>query len=241
MSKYKCVWNDEFTSEGKPSLDKWRFECGGHGWGNRESQCYTDRIENAYVKDGKLHIQAMKEGYNGNNYTSARLTTYGIESWQYAKIDVCAKLPKGRGTWPAIWMLPDSIHQGMPWPLCGEIDIMEHVGFDQDRIHFSLHTGNHNHLKKTQLTSHHLFTKVSEEFNIYSIEWTKESIKFLFNQVEYAHFKKPKNHTKEDWPFDQPFHLVLNVALGGFWGGEIDDTMLPQEMVIDYVRVYQLE
>lgn len=239
MSDYKLVWSDEFDYEGKPNPEKWGYECGGHGWGNNESQYYSDRIENAYVKDGQLHIQALKEEYEKNSYTSARLSTYGIASWQYGKIVVRAKLPKGKGTWPAIWMLSNGIREGVGWPLCGEIDIMEHVGKDQDMIHFSLHSKNHNHKINTQLTKFLPIDRVSESFHDYAIEWTEDKIEFLVDDVPHACFNKGTKETVEDWPFDQPFYLILNVAVGGFWGGKIDDQMLPQEMRIEFVRVYQ--
>jgi beta-glucanase (GH16 family) len=239
VSNYKLVWSDEFDYTGKPDPNKWTYELGGHGWGNGESQYYTDDIKNAYVKDGKLTIELIKEEIQGNNYSSARLTTYGKQSWQYGKIAVKAKLPKGQGTWPAIWMLSDAIKEGKRWPLCGEIDIMEHVGKDQDMVHFSLHSDTYNHRKNTQKTKFTRFENVSDQFYEYSIEWTPEYIEFFVNEVSYAKFNKDLNDGETEWPFDQPFYLLLNVAVGGFWGGDIDESIFPQKMEIEFVRVYK--
>ena len=239
MSTYRLVWSDEFDYEGRPDPTKWNYDIGGHGFGNREDQYYTDRIENAYVKDGMLHIRALKENYDTHRYTSARLTTYQRQSWQYGKFLIRAKLPKGNGTWPAIWMLGDSIKTGTRWPLCGEIDIMEHVGRDQDMIHFSLHSETYNHVKRTQKTAYFRIPNVSDTFHEYGIEWDPTSIAFFVDGIQYAKFTKEATDTVKEWPFDQSFYLILNIAIGGTWGGEIDDSIFPQEMLIDYVRVYQ--
>ncbi|ERJ11606.1 glycoside hydrolase family 16 protein [Haloplasma contractile] len=241
---YSLVWEDQFDYEGKPDPNKWHLETGGHGFGNAEKQYYTDCIENAYVKEGKLTIVAKKEDYKNNNYTSAKLSTNGIDSWQYGRFEIKAKLPKGQGTWPAIWMLSDAFKGGRRWPLCGEIDIMEHVGRDQDKIHFSLHSEKYNHNKKTQLTDFHHIEGVSETFKIYTVEWTPEYIRFLVDNTPYKTFYKAENNCNNDtdevcWPFDQPFYLILNIALGGFLGGRIDDAIFPQKLEVDYVRIYQ--
>lgn len=239
MDNYKLVWSEEFNYEGKPDATKWGYDIGGHGFGNRESQYYTDDLANAFVKDGKLHIRALKTNDETRKYTSARLNTYGKASWQYGKFLIRAKLPKGKGTWPAIWMLPDSIRQGNRWPLCGEIDIMEHVGRDQNVIHFSLHTETYNHVKRTQKTKFLTFDDVSDRFIEYGLIWEKDRIEFLVDGKTYAVFEKSANDTEKEWPFNQKFFLILNLAIGGNWGGTIDDSIFPQEMVIDYVRVYQ--
>jgi len=241
----KLIWSDEFDYEGPPDAAKWRLESGGHGWGNEELQFYTDRADsdtaNAWVSDGKLHIRLRCEDYDGRKYTSARLNSKA--SWQYGRIDVSAKLPKGSGTWPAIWMLGDTIHE-RGWPSCGEIDIMEHVGRTQDIVHFSLHSGKYNHALDTHLTFTKKFTRVSDTFNVYSIDWKKDKISFLFNDEVFVEWHKRADEADGDtegWPFNAPFYMLLNVAYGGTFGGAQDDACLPQSMEIEYVRVYRNE
>ncbi|MBN2882408.1 MAG: glycoside hydrolase family 16 protein [Clostridia bacterium] len=241
---YNLVWADEFDYEGLPDDSKWSYDVGGRGWGNNELQYYTEG-ENANVSDGYLTITARKEEYRGNDYTSSRMVTKLKGDWLYGKIEVSAKLPSGRGTWPAIWMLPTrSVYGG--WPRSGEIDIMEHVGFAQGEIHGTVHTDAYNHKDGTQIGKSITRDDVSEVFHKYSIEWFPDKIVFMIDDKLYFIFK-PSNlincPSDEEWPFDQKFHLILNIAIGGDWGGAqgIDDSIFPQEMVIDYVRVYQAE
>lgn len=241
---YQLVWSDEFEYTGLPDSTKWNYEVGGNGWGNNEKQFYTEKnLENSNVKDGILHIVALKKEYENSKYTSARLTTYQRFSPQYGKIEVMAKLPLGKGTWPAIWMLPETLRQKIEkWPLSGEIDIMEHVGKDPNVVHFSLHTELYNFWKKNQYTYFVKLPDVSESFHLYAIEWTTYSIKFFVdNKLYYEAIKgqDEKDTSNLGWPFDKPYFLILNLAIGGNWGGEIDNSIFPVEMQIDYVRMYQ--
>jgi beta-glucanase (GH16 family) len=241
---YKLVWSDEFDCSGLPDSTKWNYDIGGHGWGNNEKQIYLEKsLENSYVKDGKLHIAALKKDYGNMQYTSARLTTYDRFLIQYGKIEVRAKLPEGKGTWPAIWMLPETIRtKEEEWPLCGEIDIMEHVGKDPNMVHVSLHTELYNFWKKNQYTHFERLPDVFNDFHLYGIEWTTNSIKFFIdNKLFYEAIKgeNGKVTANEGWPFEKPYYLILNLAIGGNWGGDVDDTILPAEMEIDYVRMYQ--
>lgn len=239
MAHDKLVWVADFSVNGKPSAEDWSWELGDHGWGNNEKQNYTDRIENAYIRDGILHICARKE--LDGSYTSARMITYGHHSWQYGTIEVEAKLPCGKGTWPAIWMLSDACREGKDWPLCGEIDIMEHVGWDEDVIHHSLHSELYNHMRNTQPTAWQTVEGSTKDFHTYRMEWDEKGITFLVDgEVKAAFLKGEKGmHTSEEgWPFDQKFYLILNVALEG-WGGPIDDGALPCEMQVRAIRVYQ--
>ncbi len=241
---WSLVWGDEFDYNGLPDSSKWNYDVGGHGWGNNEKQFYLENsLENGYVNDGLLHIAALKKDFEKSAFTSARLTTYQRFSFQYGKVEVMAKLPKGKGTWPAIWMLPTSIKEGTePWPLCGEIDIMEHVGKDPNVVHTSLHSELYNHIKGTQITHFEKFDDVFDTFHKYAIEWTTESIKFFVDDNLFFESYKGQDGriaTNEGWPFDKPYYLILNLAIGGNWGGEIDETIFPVEMQIDYVRVYQ--
>ena len=235
------VWQDEFDRDGLPDPARWSYDVGGHGWGNREPQFYTERRpENARVEGGYLIIEARKEAWQGAPYTSARLVTRGKGDWTYGRIDVRAQLPRGRGSWPAIWMLATTSGR-MTWPDDGEIDVMEHVGFDHGVVHASVHTKAYNHSIGTQKTARTTVPDVSEAFHVYSVDWDATHVRILIDDREYFRYDKPAKAGKAEWPFDAPFHLLLNVAVGGNWGGEkgIDEATLPYRMVVDYVRVYQ--
>lgn len=239
MAQNKLTWRADFSNNGGPNHADWAFDLGGGGWGNNEAQVYTDRAENAWVEDGVLHLCARKEA--DGTYTSARLTTSGRRSWQYGRVEVEAKLPAGKGTWPAIWMLSDGCRQGKPWPFCGEIDIMEHVGWDMNQVHYSLHSERYNHMLNTQKTRETPIDDVSGRFHTYAIDWNAAEIRFLVDNVEQARFAKGEqgdDASEAGWPFDQPFFLIVNVALAG-WGGPIDDAALPCEMQIRAIHVYQ--
>lgn len=241
---WKLIWSDEFNYQGLPDSTKWSYEVGGHGWGNNEKQFYVEKsIENSFVSDGKLHIVALKRDHENLKYTSAKLTSFQKITLQYGKIEVMAKLPRGKGNWPAIWMLPESIkNEKENWPLCGEIDIMEHVGKDPNVIHSSLHSLLYNHIKGTQVTHFDTLQNVFDKFHKYGIEWTKEYIKFYIDDTLFFESFKGQDgrvSLNEGWPFDKPYYLILNLAIGGNWGGEIDDSIFPNEMQVEYVRIYQ--
>lgn len=237
--KRKLVWSDEFNYKGLPDSTKWGYDVGGDGWGNHELQYYTSKkTANARVENGSLVIEAKKETIGKNAYSSARLVTKGKYDFTYGHVDVRAKLPKGLGTWPAIWMLGSATP--LKWPDDGEIDIMEHVGYNQGVIHASAHTRKYFHSIGTQKTATTSLPDCSEAFHVYSLDWDAESITMLIDNKAYFTFKN--EHTgKEAWPFDKPFHLLLNIAVGGDWGGQkgVDENIFPQKMEIDYVRVYQ--
>jgi len=233
------VWGDEFDGSGRPDSAKWTFETGGHGWGNDERQYYTDRRANARVEDGHLIIEARKEPYAQNDYTSARLNS--AASWTYGRFEIRAQLPSGRGTWPAIWMLASQDTYGdQYWPDNGEIDIMEHVGHNPDVVHATVHTEAFNHMQATQRGDAITVDSARTAFNVYAVEWTPRMIQAFVNGQRYFVFEKPPDATYAEWPFDQDFHLLLNIAVGGTWGGAegVDPAIWPQQMIIDYVRVY---
>lgn len=233
------VWVDEFNYNGLPDSTKWNYDVGGHGWGNNELQFYTsNRLKNARVENGLLVIEAHKEDFNGKKYTSARLVTKGKGDWTYGRIDVRAKLPKGLGTWPAIWMLGSTTP--LKWPDDGEIDIMEHVGYDQGKIHGSVHCKKYYHSIGTQKTGNIMVPDCSESFHVYSLLWNEEKITILVDGKAYFTFDN-EHSGRDAWPFDGPFHLLLNVAVGGNWGGAkgVDEKIWPQRMEVDYVKVYK--
>lgn len=236
----KLIWQDEFDYNGLPDSTRWSYNVGGHGWGNNELQFYTkERKENARVENGMLIIEARREPWEGKEYTSARLVSKGKGDWLYGRIEVRARLPKGLGTWPAIWMLASTTP--LKWPDDGEIDIMEHVGYDQGRVHASVHTKKYHHSIGTQKTAQIMVPDCSELFHIYTAEWTPNAIKMSVDGKEYFTFANEKTDSLS-WPFDKPFYLLLNVAVGGNWGGQkgVDTTIWPVRMEVDYVRVYEM-
>lgn len=237
--KAKLIWADEFKKSGLPDPAKWDYDVGDHGWGNQELQYYSraDK-ENARVEKGVLIIEAKADSSHPKGYTSARLVTRGKAAWKYGYIEVKAKLPTGTGTWPAIWMLAENnVHGG--WPANGEIDIMEHVGFDPGKVHGTVHTKAFNHTIGTQKGGFQMVPNFDTEFHTYAIDWTLEKIDFYIDDALYFTFVNSGGDYSE-WPFDAPFHLILNIAVGGGWGGQkgVDPTIWPQKMEIDYVRVY---
>ena len=241
---WNIVWQDEFD---KDSLDltKWSRETGGHGWGNNELQYYTDSDSNSYVENGNLVVKAevVPQGIGSSKglryYSSARLRTYGKGDWKYGRIEVKAKVASGQGIWPAIWMLPtDWLFGG--WPSSGEIDIMEHVGYDLGVVHGSVHTEAYNHKINTQRSSARKIANVDTEFHVYSIIWDKDKISFFIDDVQYFIFENDQQSNYKTWPFDQRFHLLINIAVGGDWPGNPDNsTNFPRTMLVDYVRVYE--
>jgi beta-glucanase (GH16 family) len=224
------IWADEFDAPGAPDPAKWGYDIGAGGWGNAELQYYTNRLENASISNGTLKISAIRESFSGSPFTSARLISRNKFSFKYGRVDVRAKLPIGAGTWPAIWMLGNNFGT-VGWPACGEIDIMEHRGNDPNRIHGTVHyTGNSGGggIGGTVLSSN-----VSTSFKVYSVEWTDQYIKFLVDDAVFFTFSNSAT-----LPFNQPFFLLLNIAMGGNFGGAIDPAFASSVMEIDYVRVY---
>lgn len=255
-SQWKLVWSDEFKEPGLPDPAKWDYETGFIR--NNEQQYYTrERKENARVEEGMLVIEGRKEQWKNPDYdpagkgkgkgrrsrefadyTSASLTTRGKASWTYGRIEVRAKLPSGRGTWPAIWMLGTNRQAG--WPACGEIDIMENVGFDPLTIHANIHTKAYNHVIGTNKGNKIEVSDPSKDFHVYAIEWFEDHMDFFVDETRYFTFKN-EGTGNDTWPFDKPHYLILNAAYGGSWGGQkgVDDSILPQKYFIDYVRVYK--
>jgi beta-glucanase (GH16 family) len=244
-SGYSLVWADEFDGSGLPDFKKWGFDTRGNRelWWHNERQYYAaGRRENSRQENGKLIIETRKEqlsrepDWAGQEYSSARLITEGRASWRYGFFDIRAKLPCGRGSWPAIWLLSDRGY----WPKNGEIDIMEHVGHEPNRIHATLH----NSVTERgggRLTGSSYITDACGKFYNYQMDWRADSITFFVDGKEIYTAKKPADARYEDWPYDHKFHLLINVAVGGAWGNAkgIDPNAFPTRMEVDYVRVYQ--
>jgi len=251
---YELVWSDEFNYSGSPDSAKWSFEYGLKR--NVERQYYVDDLKNARVEKGvlvmevhkeKIENQAFvskeakswKENWEFADYTAPSITTKDKAEWTYGRIELRAKLSEGVGLWPAFWMLGANYDQ-VRWPECGEIDIMEHVGFEPDSIFGTIHTKSYNHMKGTQKGKKIYIEDPYESYHIFAIEWTPEKIDFILDDTIYNHIENEHKTTLE-WPFDQDFHLKLNIAVGGMLGGQkgIDDEALPSQMLVDYVRVFQ--
>lgn len=237
----KLVWSDEFDYNGIPDTSRWGYEIGYIR--NNEMQYYTDKPENARVENGNLVIEARNDssiiGNDTVKVTSASLNTFGKQDWTYGRIEVRAKIPSFLGSWPAIWMLGSNIKQ-VGWPECGETDMMEHVGFDPDTLHFNIHTGAYNHVKGTNKGKKVFVKNPEADFHIYALEWHKDRMDFFLDSAKVFTFAKESDN-EDVWPYDNPQYLILNLAVGGAWGGAkgVDLNALPQKFLIDYVRVYQ--
>jgi beta-glucanase (GH16 family) len=255
-SEWKLVWSEEFSKDGLPDPAKWAYETGFLR--NNELQYYTtNRAENARVEGGFLIIEARKEKFKNArfrpdaperrwqqrrehaDYTSASLTTLGRASWTYGRIEARAKVPSGRGTWPAFWTLGTNMRE-VGWPACGEIDILEYVGHEPGVVHANVHTRGFNHARGNGRGARLSVPDAEKEFHVYAVEWTPEKLEFLVDDRKYFTLKNDGTGV-DSWPFDAPQYLILNLAIGGDWGAQkgVDDAIFPQRYTVDYVRVYQ--
>ena len=241
--EYSLVWSDEFNGS-KLDESVWNYNTGGGGWGNNELQYYTNRPENIRLVNGCLEIEARKEKYENREYTSARIYSKGKKSFLYGKMEARIKFPGGVGTWPAFWMMGES----GGWPKCGEIDIMEHVGYLDNRASFALHTQEKNGSNGRNWHATHFFDyPLSNDFHVYGVEWCQEEengkdcIHFLVDGEIYATVWETKIGDHDSWPFYKPHYFILNLAIGGNMGGKVDDSIFNQQriMYVDWVRVYQ--
>jgi len=234
---WRLVWSDEFDG-GALDESKWSYEVQGPGWVNHELQAYTyRRRENARVEGGHLVLEARRD-FVGGEYSSARLKTAGHASWTYGRVEARIHVPAGWGTWPAFWMMPDDQSRG--WPGCGEIDIMEHVGHDENVVHGTTHSNAYNWRSPRQRTASTRVAGATSGFHVYALEWWPDRIEVSVDGVRY--FTSPNDNTGDDaWPFHKNFHVILNLAVGGDWGGArgVDPNIWPRQMRVDYVRVYQ--
>ena len=237
---YELVWSDEFDGD---TLDttKWNYEIGNGagGWGNNELQYYTNSTKNCFIENGVLNIKAIKENKGSSAYTSSRITTKGKADYKYGRFEARMIIPQGRGIWPAFWMMPtNSVYGG--WPNSGEIDIMEHVGYDANRIYCTVHNQAGNGMNGQQKGGNKVFNTIYTEYHVYAVEWFPDAMKFYVDDTLVFTYS-PSNRTQANWPYDQKFYMILNVAVGGNWGGVkgVDDSIFPQTLMVDYVRVYQ--
>lgn len=238
MEAYKLVWNDEFDGT-KVNQNNWVFEDWAPGRVNRELQRYVPNgerngIQTAKIEDGALVITALKDG---DEVISARMNS--TSNWKYCYTEARIQIPKGKGTWPAYWMMPVSQKGG--WPACGEIDIMEEVGYDPNNVHATIHTRDYNHVKGTQKGMTLKAEGANEHYVVYALEWTEDYLQFYVDGVPSLRFENDGTGNVSTWPFDKEFYIILNLAWGGGWGGAqgIDESALPIQMKVDYVRVFQ--
>lgn len=244
---FTLVWSDEFNgADGSaPDPSKWIYDTGGKGWGNNELECYTNRTQNAQIKSGNLVITAQKENINcsdgvASNYTSARLKTQGLFSQAYGRFEARIKIPAGQGMWPAFWMLGNNI-SSVGWPTCGEIDIMENIGKEPATVHGSLHGPSTMGPTSDATAAFSLPAgqNFADDFHLYAVEWEPGTVRFYVDSNLYAAFTSSQWPAGGTWAFDHPFFIILNVAVGGNWPGSPDNTtQFPQQMLVDYVRVY---
>ena len=246
---WELLWSDEFNDE-ELDLTKWNKLNWKPGWVNNELQAYTDRDTNIFLENGHLVLQGnIEPGYSGtdyvgnnyvSDYTSGRVNTDDKFSTIYGRFDIKAKLPAGKGSWPAIWMLGESI-SSIGWPQCGEIDIMEHVGYDQGLVHGSIHTQDYNHMYGTQKSGSKYVDDVTDAFHVYSLEWSPFYLRYLIDNEPFFFVYNDSNGDFGKWPFNDPHYLILNLAIGGDWGGVqgVSASAFPMKMYIDYVRVYK--
>ena len=256
QKRWALVWNDEFNNQKNLDASKWNIDMWPAAKVNEEDQAYTEREKNVRVKDGKLVLEAHRENYRNAAYTSGRIHSQGKGDFLYGRVEVRAKLPAGQGTWSAIWMLPgdpfkyatrcgrNEDWQGSPtcdaWPNSGEIDLMEHVGYDMNRIHGTVHNKSYYWVNGKQRKGSVEGEDVSEAFHVYSLEWTSDRIDIFFDDSLYFSYFK-ESEAWQSWPYNHPYHVILNLAIGGNWGragGAIDDGIFPVRMEVDYVRIY---
>ena len=242
---YLLQWNDEFNGD-TLNLKYWNIETWWAGAYNNELQSYTKSQNNIGLNNGYLYLRAQKETpFNPNQpgYTSGRITTQDKVEMQYGYWEIKAKLPSGVGTWPAIWMLNSKIDT-IPWPNSGEIDIMEHVGYDENRVFFSIHNEDlFGDVHGTNQQGVYYFEEIEDDFHTYSVEWNENEIKGFVDGVQYFNISKLSNSNYSQWPYDSPFFLIINLAIGGDWGGVqgVDNSIFPSSFIIDYARMFTKE
>lgn len=243
--EWNLVWSDEFNDGVTVNQDNWNFNIGNWGWGNNELQYYTDNnSENARIENGNLIIEAHQQK-DSKYWTSARLTTQGKVAFKYGKIEFRAKVPYGRGTWAAGWLLGDEYRDELSWPYCGEIDVLECVGYEINDTtgnginHGSCHTRAYYFKQNNHITGEIEMEDMNGSFHTYGIEWYKDHIKAFVDGEHY--YTYDKNANELEWPFDKSHNIILNLAIGGGWGGlkGVDESFENHQFIVDYVRVYE--
>jgi beta-glucanase (GH16 family) len=237
MELTKLIYHQDFKQVGSIDRTLWTLEV-GEKWANNESQCYVDDSDHAFIKDGKLTLKATIHEGESCKYRSARLNSRGKFEYQYGKLIIRAKMPTGRGAWPALWLM--GAQKGfVKWPQCGEIDLVEFAGNRPGIITCAIHTQTYNHRKGNDKGTKISVKDASQTFHDYILIWTKEYLSFQIDDIEFFRVRKVAGDTADEWPFDQPFYLIMNLAVGGWYGGKIVDQDLPFDMQIESIKIYQ--
>jgi len=237
LNGWNLVWQDEFDSDTLNSQN-WKFDLGANGWGNGEFEEYTNNTDNIRIENGNLIIEARQDEAAKYGYSSARIKTQDLQTWQYGRVEGRMKLPQGQGIWPAFWMLGDNIGTTSMWPNSGEIDIMEFIGKEPNTIYNTVHGPGYSGAKGIGSHTDLPQGSLQNDFHVYAIEWKPTEIRWFIDDAQV--FNVSTNDVSGEWVFDHPFFIILNVAVGGGWPGYPDDTtVFPQQLLVDYVRVYQ--
>ncbi len=239
MKTYQLVFEEQFDQTQTLNKETWTYEI-GEKWANNEQQCYTDDSKNCWIENQQLHIRATLNPDSKCKYQSARINTFGKQQFQYGKFVIRAKMPKGKGSWPAIWFLGSSMKTDhVRWPLCGEIDLVEFAGNKPGTFSSAIHTDAFNHKINTHKGKRVTLPDVSDQFHDYVLEWTPNQLTFMIDHEVYMVFEKPEHATEREWPYDHPYYMIINLAVGGWYGGAIDDNDFPFELVVDSIKVYE--
>lgn len=235
---WDLVWSDEFDAyTGTPDPKKWRIQV-GPSMVNNEAQYYSDRVKNLEVKEGNLYIRTYKEAFGGRQYTSGRLDTETKAWWTYGRMEIRAKIPGGKGSWPAFWMLGHECEKYGGWPNCGEIDIMEYAGKNPNKVNSTVHMRDVNYMNKNNPHGTLTLPDVTANFHVYAVEWFKDRLDFYYNTTKVLTYRND-GRGFGTWPYTNPQYIILNTALGGGYGGPIDDAIFPIQWTLDYVRVFK--
>ena len=232
---YTLKWFENFD-ENQINLNRFNIEIQDAGWVNNELQAYTDNHKNIFIDNSILYIKAIKEKHGSAGYTSGRITTQGKSNWKYGRFEIRAKVPKENGSWPAIWLLSESINED-GWPKCGEIDIMEHIN-KENIVYGTVHSDQYNHMKENQLGGKIEIENLDKDFHTFGIEWTENSIIWFLDDNIYYQINKG-DYLEGEWPYDQEYFLIMNLAVGGFWPGNPDEDFKTVGFEIDWIRVYE--
>jgi beta-glucanase (GH16 family) len=238
MHQFKnLVFERNFDQDGQLNINDFNIVVGDR-WANNEKQCYVRSDDTCFIRNGRLTLKAHKSN-DHCKYVSARINTANKHHFQYGRFVVRAKMPKGKGAWPAVWFLSVDQLNGVRWPLCGEIDLLEYAANRPHQVTASLHSKTYNHKDNTDKTGIAYVKDLDESFHDFELIWTESSVTYLVDGQVFAHFEKQTGDTENEWPFNKPYYMIINLAVGGWYGGDIDDDAFPFVFEIDSIRIYK--